>query len=279
MGNNFCLSHPICIEQPGRMADCSIASTGRRAHNLLGVCSFGRVDIIIFMTGSKNPEIWFEHFSKIRTPLLLILMVWLTIGMCMKRANDQNSENILLLFGAVFPGVPKVSAYFQQASQTPDPTLTISITASATISQTLTSTSTGMPTSTINTPTPTQTPSPAATSTAALVPTSAPILPTTALSPYEPIETPTPLDAQTPETQITSTNTLIPFPTVSLVLPTLTSTPRLLLLNMQDAESNIPKNQNNAIWKIPWVLIITLFWIVIMAWFVVVQIVVHHKKS
>ena len=73
---------------------------------------------------------------------------------------------------------------------------------------------------------------------------------------------------------ITQTATLIPYPTISLIIPTLTRIPLLYLLDGKEGSSNLEKGSSPLLKRLnaflP-LLIVLVLWGFLIAWFVVVQ--------
>jgi hypothetical protein len=86
---------------------------------------------------------------------------------------------------------------------------------------------------------------------------------------------------QTPAQTITATSTLIPFPTVSLIIPSSTPTPRLLFLDNSDSRFNLKKGQTsefNAYVGTMLLFLLGFLWLGLIGWFVLAQVFTRYKK-
>jgi hypothetical protein len=226
------------------------------------------------------------HGSFRRTGLIGLagwIICFIALLVCMKHAR-MDSEG--LAYAALVPEAERDSrarVAQQQATMSPTATITPSVTASSTISPTITPTLTVTGTTTLS---PTQTAS--ATWTPVLVSSPTPSASATSLAVVSATITPDLVETllalsteifsstlSVPGEALTQTATLIPFPKITLVVPTATSTDALNYLEAPPGASSLPKGSVSIWVKLGrfWPLAILLaFWLVLGVWFLVVRV-------
>jgi hypothetical protein len=221
----------------------------------------------------------------------LWIICFIALLACMKHARMSSADIAYAAQGpaAVFERKPQARIALQQA--TVSPTATIPLT--ATITPTLTSTSTITPTHTV-------------TSTASLSPTATASLTWTPVLAFSPTPTASPTGLTTipatstpdlvgtllalptalltstvsgPGVVLTETATLIPFPKITVKIPTRTSTDTLNYLEAPPGPNSLPKGSASLWLKLGrfWpVVLILIFWLGLAVWFLVVRFLDRH---